>query len=114
MEKLSKRDALLDCFDLWVWLSVTGSKRKVGWPEWKSNGGSVKWCATNCPVCQYSYEHDTRCNQCLIGWTTGPGNHCTDSSSPYHKWAIAKTIARRKEYALEIAVLALKALPEED
>lgn len=113
MSKLSKRDALLHCFDLWMWLAVTG-RYKAEWPEWEHNGGDVGCFDSNCPMCEYVEGRGLDCGGCPINWTEEPEGICTECDSPFEHWSNATSARERKKYALEIAVLALETLFREE
>ena len=103
MEIETKRDALLHCFDLWLWLAVTGAAHKMEWPGWKFNGGYLGNCENNCPCCGYA-----SCSQCPIDiWANG---YCESEDSPFTNWFKSQTKTERSKWALEIAILALDAL----
>ena len=56
MKEITKteEDALLSCFDLWIWLSAFPEEEKEDWPGWEDNGGTLQACEHNCPVCEYT------------------------------------------------------------
>ena len=100
----TREEALLDCFDLWLWIAVTNG-HKFEWPGWKTNGGYLELCTSFCPACEFSTECD-----CIIKWGSC-GGHCNSSGSPFYYWHNGRPSKKdRKKYALQIATLALKAL----
>ncbi len=100
----TREDALLHCFDLWLWLAVTGSPGKDRWPGWEKNGGHLESCLHDCPVCGHSRQI---CSHCIIKWKKA---WCDDEEAEYGKWTNAESKQERTKYALEIAALALDAL----
>jgi len=104
MKIITREDALLHCFDLWLWLAVTGKKHKENWPGWEFNGGYLEKCFADCPVCKYSED----CETCIISWT---GEDCSEShKGEFYKWRKATTKQEHTKWALKIAGLALDAL----
>ncbi len=112
MKIKTREDALLHCFDLWLWLAVTGND-KGDWPGWKFRGGHLERCECLCPVCGYTKRDWSKpkvysCeNSCLIKWN---GRWCESITAEYSRWSRSKTKKDRKKWALEIAILALEAL----
>ena len=106
MKVKTREDALLHCFDLWLWLAVTGSANKSEWPGWEFNGGYLDKCGFNCPACHYAED----CNLCPIKWADSV---CYYYGSEYSGWAEAETYRIRSKWALRIATLALEALFDE-
>lgn len=113
MKIKTREDALLHCFDLWLWLAITGSDKKSEWPGWNFNGGYLERCIFwNCPTCEYT--HNTHfvggCNNaCLLNWSSG-NRKCNYKGGEFWEWRHAVTIEDRKKWALEIAILALEAM----
>ena len=108
MKIKTKEDALLHCFDLWLWLAVTGNDRKFNWPGWEENGGYLEPCVSYCPVCEFSnIDSIDSCKDCAVNW---PGGHCNVTFSPFYQWCGSEMEEKRSKWALEIAILALKAL----
>ena len=110
--KKAMREALLDCFDLWIWEAATGSKTKRAWPEWERNGGDVKEEYGFCPICGYMdliNPLESSCFKCILNWK---GGECTSSFSEYIKWCNSETEEERSKWALKISVLALERLME--
>ncbi len=97
----TRTDALIQCFNLWLWAGVTGIERKCDWPGWKSNGGYLEYCSAWCPICEYS----NCCAVCIIKWSNG-----SCDNSEFYEWAYAETKQERIKWALKIAALALDAL----
>ncbi len=104
MKVETREDALLHCFDLWIWLAVTGKRDKKEWPGWKIKGGYLESCTDECPACEVS----TTCEYCIIRWRVI--GDCTDSE--FDDWCYAPDTKNRSEVALKIASLALEALTE--
>ena len=98
--KLTKEEALTDCFDLWLSLAVSGDAHKNLSHVWKINGGWMGNYEARCPCCEFG-----RC--CIIAW---PGGDCVREKGPFILWSRSKTPADRTKYALKICVLALDAL----
>ena len=111
MKVETKEDALIHCFDLWLWLSLHPNEQKSDWPGWYWNGGYLSECNHNCPVCEYDLVvNNNGCEpDCLISWTSGGGGCCSDGS-PYKEWSPGRSNA--KDLALDICTLALDALFE--
>jgi len=109
MKIKTREDALLHCFDLWLWLAVTGTLVKADWPGWMENGGHLEPCQAHCPACDYTKRGDWEdcTSSCPLKWTNG---WCNDSDGEFCKWNHAQSKKDRKKWALEIAILALKAL----
>lgn len=109
----TRKDALLHCFDLWLWLAVTGSRDKCGWPGWKSRGGYLDVCEMGCPVCEYStLRPELDCNRrgCIIAWNSVDGCCNDNGTTEYQQWNSARNRQTRTKWALKIAALALDAL----
>jgi len=122
MKVKTKQDALLHCFDLWMWCAVTGKTDKNNWPGWKRKGGYLEACVNVCPLCEFCFGNDLNddpdtvvddpvCQNCPIKWS---GGDCQSIDSEFFKWANATLPKARSKWALEIAILALKALTGED
>jgi len=112
MKVETREDALLHCFDLWLWLACNPARKfKEDWPGWEENGGYLEHCNCYCPCCHYVYNYVYKrdfeqCQDlCPIKWSdiwcmTGEfGSYCT-----------ATTNKERTKWALKIAELALDAL----
>ena len=114
MKIKTREDALLHCFDLWLWLAVTGGRSKSKWPGWKSNGGYLDMCELGCPVCEYSHLYPRSCcgnRECIIAWNSVDGSCCNDDrATEYQKWGNALNSQTRTKWALKIAALTLDAL----
>lgn len=80
---LTQKEAVALCRELWVWLSHHGTKDKDDWPRWERNGGDVRECDCDCPLCEYNKTHGRRyCNDnCLLVWNL---SHCL--SSEFGAW----------------------------
>lgn len=114
MQVKTKEDALLHCFDLWLWLAMNPRKGKREWPGWKAQGGYLQDCQYECPACEYvkrdwDFEMDKSCeDDCIISWSD---RWCEDSKAEFRLWKNPKNTAKdRTKWALEIAILALEAL----
>ena len=110
MKVETKEDALIHCFDLWLWCAVTG-KNKYDWPGWGFNGGYLNPCQFDCPCCEYvgydGYEQNkVLCDECPISWGVARCFY----GSVFLEWECARTVANRKTAALKIATLAMEAL----
>ncbi len=55
MRVKTKEDALLHCFDLWLWLALNPGMAKGHWPGWDY----LEPCQSNCPCCEYAYQEDS-------------------------------------------------------
>ena len=120
-KKITKREALTKCIELWTWLSKNSEKDKVDY--YKENPNQDVYCM-NCPVCEYMMEHKVKgkshhCNSdCIINWGTKEGG-CCRPDSPYVRWDDSwnwqkqysvNELTLRTKYALEIVELAKQAL----
>lgn len=112
----TKEDALLHCFDLWLWLALNPDKEKWDWPGWKNKGGHLEDCENDCPCCEYrEYVEHKICyanschNTCSVKWK---GGNCLNFKSEYKEWGrlFPNETEDRKKWALEIAILALEAM----
>ena len=113
MKVKTKEDALLHCFDLWLWLAVTGSPYKEKWSGWKENSGYLEKCDSDCPCCEYHKIKRGRCNEnCILNWCGGYG--CKEFGDEFSTWTDATSSKNRSKWALEIAILALEALTGEE
>ncbi len=115
MKIKTKRDALLTCFDLWIWIAATGSTMKSDWPEWAFNGGEIETCLHSCPCCEFARKVQKReCDHndppvCPVTWAN---IYCEFGGSEFGSWYRARSEEEREKCALAIAVLALEALTE--
>jgi len=113
MKVKTEEDAVLHCFDLWLWIACNPEKSKRRWPGWMSNGGYLEECMSYCPCCQYeedNNEEDMPCeNVCPLTWTVN-GYWCGADNSPYKKWHDSRTPLGKTMYALEICALAIDAM----
>ena len=111
MKVKTKEDALLHCFDLWLWLACNPDGDKLGWPGWELNDGYLEECDNQCPCCEFTDE-DKGCDDCPIDkWATDSTTRCYR----YHKgefrlWEDAINSEEKTRYALDIATLALDSL----
>ena len=119
--KLTKKDAILICMELWDWLGDDRTAtHKTAWPRWRRNGGNVPEMQMNCPCCEYVWQTrgDFVCSDCPIskslwGGATAYGDtYCEYYKSPYKLWSDAKTDKTKNKYARQVAALARKALEQ--
>lgn len=108
--KLTARQALELCQELWEWLRDNPSDDVIDkgrWPKWKELGDMLN----RCPLCEYQ-RSSKNCNRCLIYWRRKPGlyNHCTRRDSPFYKWVYAITLRSKKYWAGRIVKLCKEAL----
>ncbi|KKM66285.1 hypothetical protein LCGC14_1482680 [marine sediment metagenome] len=101
----TRLDGALWCFDLWIWMAITGSSNKYEFPHWDINGGELESTIVFCPVC----DIPGKCEDCVIKWDGDKYIHCTNSNSPYLKWSRAISDKEHSRLALKIAELALDA-----
>ena len=67
----TKEQAIADFRRLWRWLAEDSNRRKESWPEWENNGGTVRQCGNNCPLCEYTLgltDDNFHCKECPIEW----------------------------------------------
>lgn len=102
MKKITKREALDACVDIWTELARTGADEK---PE------RAYLYELECPACEYVEQHNLDCPECVIDWRS-EGGHCTDPLSPYMDWHQAKTTTERKAAAQAVLNLVKKALED--
>lgn len=113
--KLTKKEAITHCRELWDWLSKHPSKRKHEWPGWE-----LHWPVLNsCFACEYSSKEiilsdgrthkEVVCRKCFLKkiWDGGLSHVACErnSGSSYNKWWRGKRTGDRKktkEGALEI------------
>ena len=109
----TKEDALLHCFDLWLWMACNPERLKEDWPGWIRNGGYLGRCMSHCPCCEYkenNNDENMSCeNICPLTWTVG-GDWCGNDYSPYGKWNSTIRLSLKTKYALEICALAIDAM----
>jgi len=112
MKVETREDALLHCFDLWLWLAGNPNLSKWGWPGWTKNGGYLKHCYMDCPCCELFYTEKS-CHECPLKWSNGGRKYMCERSE-YGHWrrAVMRVggVEGRKKWALEIAILALEGL----
>jgi len=72
--------------ELWGWLAKNPSKDKWHWPQWKENGGKLKWVEMGCFGCEIA---NGNCVRCPIIW---PDGECcnSDDTGLYERWARAR------------------------
>lgn len=105
-------NALIDCFDLWLWKAANVGAKSSDWPGWESNGGWVDDARNHCPICEYVLvKSNMHCDDCIIDWS--PVSKCTDDESLLdyaegYKFSDNKLKSSRA--ALEIATRALDRL----
>lgn len=111
--KLKDKDlenALLDCFDLWVWQAGNIKEGYWRWPGWEKNGGWASAAMNSCPLCEYVFKtakFNEGCKMCPVDWE--PAVKCTDNNSILD--VIDFTEGEEKELAtLEVAIKALDRL----
>lgn len=74
--KLTKKQALIICRDLWTWMRDNGMDDDEGknfWAGWK-NVTNIDTTDTTCPCCEYHNQHKHHCGQdCLLSaiWPNG-------------------------------------------
>lgn len=92
MARLTKREALRICWELWTWLAKNSDKSKDDWPGWEKYGE----LNLDCPCCEHCMQE---CDDCLLldFWN----NHikeqntpcpCTSTGSPFinHERSVSK------------------------
>ena len=102
MKKITKKEALEACIDLWTELAETGAGNKPTWAE-------VYDC--RCPACEWTLQHDLDCLECIINWGSDNG-HCNNHGSPYRAWLQAASAGELKVAAQAVLNLAKKALED--
>jgi len=109
-EKLTKKQALFLCWQLWEWLAETGCAVKDDWPHWEWNKGKVKGMFNACPCCEYQRQQGKEGISCRSDcplktlWPKG----CLHRLSPYAKWDHTLSTQSRKNHARAIADVAKK------
>jgi len=111
----TKEDALLHCFDLWLWLALNPEKGKRDWPGFELNGGYLETPEEFCPCCEYMAEANLDCKDCIIKWSTDhtdKSKWCCNPKFEFRNWRNSMLLPESTLWALEIAILALTALGE--
>ena len=109
-DKWTRRDALLLCRELWVFISRNPNLGKHMWPRWARNGGDVPECSYLCPACGFlRHQELSSCSACILNWTNG---HCLDGE--YIEWRKAMTSEERVRWAKAIVRLCDEALAKEE
>ena len=94
-KKLTRKQALKVCYELWLWLAENPSKFKYDWPGWEKYGRMFNWC----PCCEYA---DHCCKRCPLH-SFWPNGFCTALYSSYANWRSATMDKQRRTFALKIA-----------
>jgi hypothetical protein len=95
--------------ELWYWLAAHPMTIKEVWPQWLSNGGTVRDCDSLCFACAYNDKRfdietdECDCSPCPIQWS---GKDCTDSE--FVQWDMCRNVEERAGLALIIAELPVK------
>lgn len=110
MRRLTKKEALLHCYDLWHWCAETGED-KENWPGWKHNGGKFT-AISYCFACEYNKQNVLACYYCIMRSVWG-AHSCNHPNSLFEKWRRSQS-PDAKKYAREIADGALKLYNEVD
>lgn len=113
MKVKTREDALLHCFDWWLWLACNPTRKKYEWPGLKSNGGYLEKCDHNCPCCEYaSHITCTTCENCILKWS-GENAGCIGTKinpGEFRIWKNAETPKEKTKWALKICELCIDAL----
>ena len=102
MKKLTKREALRICSELWAWLAENPSRNKDEWPGWCDCGEM----SNDCPCCEYTLAADNGpCRKCPMRslWTFDGDVYCLHKDSPFLAWFWARTNEERAQVAQTIA-----------
>ena len=103
--RLSRKNAIELCVELWTWLAKTG-RRKEKWPGWEKYGHDI---VDNCWFCEYHNQQMKRykpmrernkdgfCRYCPL--VKGGFMSCYDSGCFYSNWCTSTTVAARKTCA---------------
>ena len=100
--RLTKKEALKRCAEMWDDLAESGSGHKAEafkrlWPEYRPTDINECW------ACEYDDgSHDGPCSDVCIMKSVWPKG-CCHEDSPYNKWEFAETSEDRREWAKEIA-----------
>jgi len=109
-KRLSKREALRICVQLWDWLAEDETRHKCAWPGWKKVGAMK----LDCPLCEYSHQFSGTpiCVNCpLRGYGAWPVAGCYLSPSAFFAWLDSRGVYRQKA-ARQIADAARRALAD--
>jgi len=117
-EKLTtSRQAVEWTRDLWRWMALNPTMRKIDWPGWQTRGS----CISDCACCEYVWQRKAgnpharhACDGCPLidRWSqiAKPDSEyaCVDyPDSPYSKWRAAEgDLEERTRWANKIADLA--------
>lgn len=117
--RLTKREALEICKELWEWLVKTGGCNKKLWPGW----GKYGIMRLECPCCEYVKQSrrvsGVACalSHCPLRklwprprYSEGDEYGCEYLTSPYRKWCNAINAKERRKYARQIVKGCIKAL----
>ena len=127
--KLTRRDALVICRDLWGWLAKNPNyTHKSAWPGWEKVCAKYGDMASNCPCCAFvgvDLYHRPNCRNCPLdryAWNSlyhnadlQDGFGCErDPRSPFSKWYWSDSGAEglRARSARKIADASVKALAD--
>jgi len=85
-KKLTQREAIRICAELWSWIAKqkrVDISKKPEWPGWQKHGTMLY----SCPCCEYNEQHKNKyCqNKCLLSGLWGGG--CNSDSSPYNEFS---------------------------
>jgi hypothetical protein len=84
---------------MWGWLSRNPTKGKSDWPEWESNGGSIRDVPSHCFACTVASRSGERdCTKCpVVVWAQAaerqeqdgekPDAPCSDDDQLFDLWA---------------------------
>ena len=115
--KLSKRQAIQYCMEMWEILARTGGWDKgVAYKELRRKNPKLPSSIYGyCFACEYDETHKVRyCDNTCILTDVWEGRSCDDHGTPYDRWERVKTSRTRKKYAKEIADGCRKLLKEMD
>jgi len=114
---MTREQAIRITRKLWRWLAEDCNRQKKQWPGWEDNGGNVKRCKYDCPLCEYvkgqmiikkeQYDNEfLNCKYCPFQWPEEE-NCLFSHESPYLLWAYGNK-KDRKIYAKHISEMPLK------
>ena len=101
---------------LWLWLSENPALSKQDWPEWKSNGGSIKNASLDCMACRYVKWKVKMLGDCMSAnycslycpliW---PDNkNCCSADGLYTDWCREKDLDAKSKLALRMSKLPVR------
>ncbi len=110
MKKLTKKQALINCIDMWEWMAEHPNKNKSDYFRAKD-----LTARSDCWLCEYFATHKHKLqscnNKCLVKWS---GGNCSSPDSEYMKWRSYRysvyDCAMTTKYAMAIVKLAQTAL----